>query len=942
MTGRRGAVLCGIVLTMLPLTPGRGTEEWADRFYPYRLRLALDEPATGRVAIALGPEECVAALREVSVDVTETDTFAFEKAVLVDPQTGQQVGGYRLACIGSSLVKDPAFGTLDAKGSPWFRCGGGAELSVRPAAAGDHAFSALWATQTNIANRKLVQKLQVVPGAFYVMGYRLYADVIDNCMVAGIYNPAKRLFAEEHRSYRNILPPPRTWTSYRVLYQPDVPDVELRIGLAFTGTCAAGDIGLQRVQWRLVADLTQPARKLDLYCVLRAGHRLPIPDEAMEVTGVPDAEMPIARVRPQALPLNASGIAIEQDGMRLWTVPTDLPLRADLLQGYDPGRSNATESAVLNLFRGGSATLLLAVNARTPQVIFTAPQSDLPLQPSVEQLAEIPVYDGPFPDAKLIERRLDARVPLNFRGAPPSSSGIHILALTFRATPDCRAGEFDGSLRFAVQSQRPQRVWFEVPIRLRIAAVTLKPMRHFGTVFGAVHFVTRYNLAWPGTSVAQFHNIADEGLHPPTVLSLTRPDLPEQQDSRLTPVQRLARRYFHCLLDHHLIPESMALYTPFTYDVVDSGKGKAPRLTNWDFTEYDKALDEFVIGRDVPWHMMFRTNGQLMHKLRLADNVTYSFKPPEGNKPWKQIPREAYLELIGDFFEAFAAHLDEEGILDRSMFVIDESDPSTYALMHDYVMAMKSRPYARRITVAHTTHKTSTYTRLGDDDRLLLDAVLDLPMPDNDDHFNHFEPEWNARMSPGKRPWVYYVETDHLNLLNAGLSTILPPLKLRHFGADGFYCWASFIWSLPYPKTEVEGPEFTSGPVVNPWLNPFYHHGPGVLSFFYPPEPRGPAPIGPDGRAPPILERIIPSYRLILMRDGIQDRALLEALETGQDDLGVPIEVNAAKLGLVREHLARLWADNPVQWYLSYHSYRAARALMFGLPCHAGGDPFGP
>jgi hypothetical protein len=249
--------------------------------------------------------------------------------------------------------------------------------------------------------------------------------------------------------------------------------------------------------------------------------------------------------------------------------------------------------------------------------------------------------------------------------------------------------------------------------------------------------------------------------------------------------------------------------------------------------------------------------------------------------------------------------------------------------MHDYVMAMKSRPHAKRIAIAHTTYKTSTYTRAAEDGRLLLDPVLDLPMPDNDDHFNHFEPEWHARMDADKPTWVYYVETDHFNLLNAGLSTIVPPLKLRHFGADGWYCWASFIWSLPYPKTDVEGPKFTSGPVVNPWLNPFYHHGPGVLSFFYPPDPRGPAPVEPGGEPPPLVDLVIPSYRLALMRDGIQDRALLDALEKGEDDTGRTLGVDAAKLDRARRNLARLWAGNPVQWYLSYHSYRTARALLF-------------
>jgi hypothetical protein len=383
------------------------------------------------------------------------------------------------------------------------------------------------------------------------------------------------------------------------------------------------------------------------------------------------------------------------------------------------------------------------------------------------------------------------------------------------------------------------------------------------------------------------------------------------------------------MLDHHLVPESLALYSRISYDVVDRGEGKAPELKNWDFSDYDASIRELLIARDVPVHVIGRTNGHLMHKFRLANNVTYSFRPQEKQLPWKQLPRDEYLELVGNYFEAMAAHLAELGVLDRALFVIDESDPATYELMRDYVFAIKSGPHGRHIAVGHTTYKPSTYTRRDENDRLVLDPVLDVPMPDNDDHFNHFEPEWNSRMSPGKRQWVYYVESDHFDLLNAGLSTIVTPLKLRHFGAEGWYCWASFIWSLPYPKTDVVGMKYPSGPVVNPWLNPFYHHGPGVLSFFYPPDPRGPAPRREAGTPDAYLDRIIPSYRLILMRDGIQNRALLEVLERGRDDAGNALGVEQAKLAAAREQLERLWAPNPVQWYLSYDAYRAATRLLY-------------
>jgi hypothetical protein len=103
-------------------------------------------------------------------------------------------------------------------------------------------------------------------------------------------------------------------------------------------------------------------------------------------------------------------------------------------------------------------------------------------------------------------------------------------------------------------------------------------------------------------------------------------------------------------------------------------------------------------------------------------------------------------------------------------------------------------------------------------------------------------------------------------------------------------------------------------------MNPFYHHGPGALSFFYPPDPRGLSAVPND--------TIIPSYRLSLMRDGIQTRALLEVLNRGVDDAGNPISVHEKSLRAAREAMSSLWQINPVQWHLSYGNFRKANELL--------------
>jgi hypothetical protein len=67
------------------------------------------------------------------------------------------------------------------------------------------------------------------------------------------------------------------------------------------------------------------------------------------------------------------------------------------------------------------------------------------------------------------------------------------------------------------------------------------------------------------------------------------------------------------------------------------------------------------------------------------------------------------------------------------------------------------------------------------------------------------------------------------------------------------------------------------------------------------------------------------------MRDGIQQRAMLEVLKAGRDDEGNELKVNKVKLAEAEKQLNILWAENPVQWYLSYDAYSQARRQLQDL-----------
>lgn len=917
----RSSLFCTLILTLTAAIAARAAEPsgavasaWADESYPYRVSIELDKEATGSVQLNLRIDDLIEHLRSVSVDVADIDTLAFENAILVDPATGQTVGGFKIDPV--SRVDIAPWPTAGDRGGAWGSYGGPPGQPAQIEDAGE-MFDGMWIESDKVVNRGWSYKLKLKPKGLYYLTYRVYSEPIDNNIAVTIMDPKKRRFVDEHHSYYPTLTPKAQWTTRRVLVQPDKSDVELRIGTAFTGRCGVGDLTLDYARMRLFADLPQATDRLELYVVMRAGHRLPVPTDAMLDVPRRAKRVGVKSMTAASADLNPDAVMVEDAGVKAWTVASDLPLKAEQLAGTAPAKASGASGASggggpaiqQTLVRNMANTVLIAVQTDTPDAVFKSVTTDLPVGVIVERLAEIPVYDGPTPGGELIETRLDALTELNFDLAPPSTSGIHLLSITLSAAPGTEPGDFAGHLDIQLDSPKPASL--RLPIELTVSPITIKPFEHFGTMFAGQHILVRYaggTYTEPSITVAEFHGYDKQGIA----------DL--KADGQTHPVRDLARKYYHRMLDYHVSPQSLAYHSFYTYTVEDRGEGKAPALTDWDFTEYNQALDEMVIGRDVPYLMIGHTNGHLMDRHRFANGATYTLGETEGKNGWHQLPKDEYLKLIGDFYDALAKNLATKGLAEGAMVVVDESDPSTYGLMRDYILEVKSRPYGKHIKFTHTTYKPSSYTREDENGELMLNGVLDIPMPDNDDHFNNFEPAYNARMTDIDEQWVYYVESDHLNLLNAGMSTIITPLKLGHFGAKGWYDWASFIWSMPYPVTDTMGPKFPSGPVINPWINPFYHHGPGVLSFFYPPVPAGPS-------AEPI-DRVIPSYRLALMRDGIQMRALLEVLEAGEDDLGRALDVDQAKVAAARKHLENLWANNPVQWYLNYYDYREAQRLL--------------
>ena len=218
---------------------------WADPFYPYRLVVELAETNSGPTAIDLDLDLALERLAEVSADVAGPDTFAFENAVLVNPATGSEVGRFHLHRLGDAIPVEGDFQALaSGEDSAWVSFGLRSGYQVEDIAYEGETLPALMVDRDAFVNCGFDQRVTLEPGATYLLEYLRFSDSEQGGIYVALRNPEKRLFAQEHHSYYNKLPPRATWTPYRVFYRPSIAEPHIRIGAAFTGRC--GIAGIRR------------------------------------------------------------------------------------------------------------------------------------------------------------------------------------------------------------------------------------------------------------------------------------------------------------------------------------------------------------------------------------------------------------------------------------------------------------------------------------------------------------------------------------------------------------------------------------------------------------------------------------------------------------------------------------------------------------------------
>jgi hypothetical protein len=136
---------------------------------------------------------------------------------------------------------------------------------------------------------------------------------------------------------------------------------------------------------------------------------------------------------------------------------------------------------------------------------------------------------------------------------------------------------------------------------------------------------------------------------------------------------------------------------------------------------------------------------------------------------------------------------------------------------------------------------------------------------------NNFNPAVSAERDAlhGESTWLYFLGGTRTPRFN--------PITLDHPGVEarltGWFLWKYRVRGLSHYAMNAWSP--------NPWTSPYYGNQNGELFLLYPPsESATPIPYGSNGH------RFVPSIRLALLRDGLEDYEYLFALAGGAPQAG--------------------------------------------------------
>lgn len=202
-----------------------------------------------------------------------------------------------------------------------------------------------------------------------------------------------------------------------------------------------------------------------------------------------------------------------------------------------------------------------------------------------------------------------------------------------------------------------------------------------------------------------------------------------------------------------------------------------------------------------------------------------------------------------DYYAPRAAWLKAQGYLKHSLIQIDEPRPIHFDGVRRWIDAVRSTDAGRDIKMFAFVYNADCFHDLRD--------VVDIMTPINNDGGTIVSPYAITIAPPAQDTWFYYTRTAHMWIDAPGIDQRLWAPQVWAFGGKGFAVWGINQW---WDDTTVRDSHHQH----NPWLNPQTTWGNGSLAYFYPPSPLG-------EQLPQRDMTVVPSLRLLLTRDGVDD-----------------------------------------------------------------------
>lgn len=370
---------------------------------------------------------------------------------------------------------------------------------------------------------------------------------------------------------------------------------------------------------------------------------------------------------------------------------------------------------------------------------------------------------------------------------------------------------------------------------------------HLATAFDAGHFAVRYDHdpgdGDPGKSVYDYHGITTA------------------EDKDL-----LVKTYYDDYARHRMEPYNFGLGHGISalWDATDE-------LFVFDFDDFDARLEPYLDDLGFPRFMI--QHGHDMRTFRVnflgGGSATYDQSVPEQLADYDQ--------TVGVYWRGVTDHLAARGWLNKAYIMLDEPDKVDY----DYVRHFTSVV----LSDATSELKIGPAIWLDGPDNLDkgLEGSINLWIPLNDERWSNAEyPYLDERQALGEEIWWYFITTDHFLIDAPGIWHRAMTWKAWKFKVAGLLTWAGLLWDTHEWRGDWNPQNVTD--YDNPWLKPASPWGNGVVDFYYPPDPSGPA-------SSPTFE-LVPSLRWKLFREGMEDYEyfyLLQEMINHAESLGVEV-----------------------------------------------------